>query len=343
MTSLPQTDGFALSPQQRRLVARGADDARSPYRAIAVIAVTGSWDPRRLESALRAVVARHEILRTTFPRLAGAAAAVQVVGEPRLDFRALLEASVDLDGALALGAEEPLSDAPLRALLLRSGPDLHHLVLVASALLLAACRANITATSSVNRRAGVGEGAITPNEPAPVTPVEPAKTVTAAEDTLVTPRLFFQSGGVITLLLEPELTAGSDTVSVVNETLRKSLLDHQAFGLAAAGYSLAGVRTKDGFLVVELSLYDSSGARQFAVGTNSLRIAVEGGFGVREIRRVVTLRDFTMTGLLMAEGSKSPLSDVRSVGWISSEANPTVRAKTGSRALTSGVMPVISQ
>jgi len=72
-------EGFRLSPQQRRLW-RLQDDGRV-YPARAVLAIEGDLDPEGLRRALEAVVARHEILRTTYRRLPGMDLPVQRIGE----------------------------------------------------------------------------------------------------------------------------------------------------------------------------------------------------------------------------------------------------------------------
>ncbi|HVF56635.1 MAG TPA: amino acid adenylation domain-containing protein, partial [Pyrinomonadaceae bacterium] len=71
-------EGFRLSPQQQRLWQHGhhlspAHDARCGLR------LRGSLDTRRLRSALSRLVARHEILRTTFRLLPGMGEPLQVV------------------------------------------------------------------------------------------------------------------------------------------------------------------------------------------------------------------------------------------------------------------------
>ncbi len=68
--------GFLLSPQQERLWA-----ANSACRALCLIEATGEVEAAALGRALCAVVARHEILRTTFQALPGQRSALQVVGD----------------------------------------------------------------------------------------------------------------------------------------------------------------------------------------------------------------------------------------------------------------------
>ena len=66
-----------LSPQQERLLGR----ANSACRALCLIEATGEVEAAALGRALCAVVARHEILRTTFQALPGQRSALQVVGD----------------------------------------------------------------------------------------------------------------------------------------------------------------------------------------------------------------------------------------------------------------------
>src|SRR6202020_3305522 len=58
--------GFALSPQQRRVLSMDTRLAVFPYVTQARFAVEGAVDRQRLERALAQVIARHEILRTRF-------------------------------------------------------------------------------------------------------------------------------------------------------------------------------------------------------------------------------------------------------------------------------------
>jgi amino acid adenylation domain-containing protein len=72
-------EGFRLAPQQSRLWAMPS--GAEAYRAQAAWFLNGALDASRLQRALREVVKRHEILRTTFASLPGAQYPVQVVGE----------------------------------------------------------------------------------------------------------------------------------------------------------------------------------------------------------------------------------------------------------------------
>jgi hypothetical protein len=72
-----RSEGFRLSPQQRRawLLAQSS----SAYRTACAVSLTGGIDAHRLRRALEEVVARHDILRTTFQRAPGVRIPIQVV------------------------------------------------------------------------------------------------------------------------------------------------------------------------------------------------------------------------------------------------------------------------
>ena len=72
-------EGFGLAPQQRRLWLLGRDGR--DFRCAGAVLLVGPLDPGRLAASLEEVVARHEILRTTFQRLAGMEVPLQVIGE----------------------------------------------------------------------------------------------------------------------------------------------------------------------------------------------------------------------------------------------------------------------
>jgi amino acid adenylation domain-containing protein/FkbM family methyltransferase len=80
-------EGFRLSPQQRRLWKSRPE----PAAAVAQVAfrLAGEVDRAVLRRALESLVARHEILRTSYRRLSGMDLPIQVPGEPRLAFREL--------------------------------------------------------------------------------------------------------------------------------------------------------------------------------------------------------------------------------------------------------------
>jgi hypothetical protein len=78
---LSSSNGFRLSPQQAHLWAQLVPSPDTPYRAQCVVELQGPLDKPRLERAAREVVSRNEILRTTYRRLPGTGAAVQVPGD----------------------------------------------------------------------------------------------------------------------------------------------------------------------------------------------------------------------------------------------------------------------
>src|SRR5215210_6610420 len=87
--------GYRLSPQQRHLwLAQGSGGAVA-YRAARALLVEGPLDAVRMSAALADVISRHEILRTTFTRLEGERAPVQVINE---EGGALFDGSLDLSG-----------------------------------------------------------------------------------------------------------------------------------------------------------------------------------------------------------------------------------------------------
>ncbi|HYY42245.1 MAG TPA: condensation domain-containing protein, partial [Pyrinomonadaceae bacterium] len=106
--------GFRLSPQQERLWLLQQAGTSAPYRAQCAVLVTGALQADALKLALAAIVARHEILRTSFQRLPGMSIPVQVIA----DEAALAVAETDLSGL----ADEPRT-AELAALLDNDAPD----------------------------------------------------------------------------------------------------------------------------------------------------------------------------------------------------------------------------
>src|SRR5215203_4889635 len=99
-------NGFRLSPQQRRVWRLLQTGAR--LRSRLVLRFAGPLDVPALRSALASVAERYEVLRTSFPRLAGMTLPVQVIAEPE-------ETPVQLD-LLSLAPEDhrlTLSLSPL--------------------------------------------------------------------------------------------------------------------------------------------------------------------------------------------------------------------------------------
>jgi len=76
-----EVEGFRLSPQQRRLWSLQQACGPRAFRVRALVSLEGPLDVAALREAVRGVVLRHEILRTTFRRLPGMAFPVQVIQE----------------------------------------------------------------------------------------------------------------------------------------------------------------------------------------------------------------------------------------------------------------------
>jgi amino acid adenylation domain-containing protein len=74
-------EGFRLSPQQKNLWSLEQNSAGQPYRVACALAIEGELQPETLEQALHQVIARHEILRTTFQRPPGIRIPFQVLSE----------------------------------------------------------------------------------------------------------------------------------------------------------------------------------------------------------------------------------------------------------------------
>ena len=87
-------EGYRISPQQRRLWLAQQESAR-PFFAQCAVRVEGNLDAVILKEALRRVVERHEILRTTFRRLAGMSTPLQVIGDASLRWETCAAANCD--------------------------------------------------------------------------------------------------------------------------------------------------------------------------------------------------------------------------------------------------------
>src|SRR5919106_3251570 len=72
-------EGFRLSPRQKQLWS--AQQNNPAYRAQGLISIAGNLRPEILGKALRAVVQRHEILRTTFEYLPSMDVPLQVIAD----------------------------------------------------------------------------------------------------------------------------------------------------------------------------------------------------------------------------------------------------------------------
>ena len=73
------TNGFRLSPQQRRLWL--LQEHNAPYTAQCVVSMKGQLNTTALKAALETVTNRHEILRTTFRSLPGVTTSFQVIAD----------------------------------------------------------------------------------------------------------------------------------------------------------------------------------------------------------------------------------------------------------------------
>lgn len=135
-------NGFRLSPQQARLWSYPREGDPCELKARAVIHIQGPLDPELLGRTLAGMVARHEILRTTFQMLAGMSVPLQVIGPAYclrlapipLKDEPLAHGSRDLF-ARAADAHASLETGPmLRALLFSRNEDSSFLVLELPAL-----------------------------------------------------------------------------------------------------------------------------------------------------------------------------------------------------------------
>ena len=139
------TDSFRLSPHQARLWPLAASARPGAYETTAVVTLRGAVDAAQLRSALESVVARYEILRTTFPAVAGLSLPLQQIGsDSRLTWSeedlASLDAAAREERLEALRRDEGAEEADLAAgpllstTLVRLADDEHRLVVRASAL-----------------------------------------------------------------------------------------------------------------------------------------------------------------------------------------------------------------
>src|SRR5512146_768447 len=95
--------GFWLSPQQKLAWKLETEVLHAGSRAVCSVTISGTLDPARLKSAVGTVVARHEILRTTFRRQTGMKLPFQVVldaGTPvweEVDLSATPDSKADIE------------------------------------------------------------------------------------------------------------------------------------------------------------------------------------------------------------------------------------------------------
>ncbi|NJM75067.1 MAG: AMP-binding protein [Acaryochloridaceae cyanobacterium RU_4_10] len=98
-------EGFRLSPQQQRIWPFIAQEKGATYCAQAAIAIVGHLNRTILQTAIAQVVARHEILRTTFHCLPGMDFPVQAIAPEGTPFL-LAEAGSDLSSSLQANQPE---------------------------------------------------------------------------------------------------------------------------------------------------------------------------------------------------------------------------------------------
>ncbi|HJP93408.1 MAG TPA: amino acid adenylation domain-containing protein [Pyrinomonadaceae bacterium] len=98
--------GFRLSPQQRQIWISQQAFPSQPLRVACSFDVTGRLDRDRLRQALKIVVGRHEILRTTFARPAGIKTPFQVISEEAKFF--WREVDQQVDAIFSAECKEPL-------------------------------------------------------------------------------------------------------------------------------------------------------------------------------------------------------------------------------------------
>ncbi|MEU0127148.1 amino acid adenylation domain-containing protein [Streptomyces sp. NPDC006289] len=128
-------DPLPLSYAQQRLwFLNRLEGPGSAYNIPLVLELHGTLDPDAMRAALADVVERHEALRTLFPERDGLPHQLVLPADtasPRLPVVSTTPA--ELEATVLAAVREPfdvVTDLPLRALLLRSAPDHHVLVLV---------------------------------------------------------------------------------------------------------------------------------------------------------------------------------------------------------------------
>ncbi len=138
-------EGFRLSPQQTRLWRLAGGSGTGRLLAFCLARITGRIDAEVLRTAIEGVVARHEILRTSFELLPGMPAPLQVIadragfGFERRDLRGAAPGErAEALAAIVAEAEETVFDPArgplLRASLVSLADDDHRLILCAPAL-----------------------------------------------------------------------------------------------------------------------------------------------------------------------------------------------------------------
>jgi len=122
--------GFALSPQQKRVWDLRVEGPGEAYLSHATVRIEGLLDESLLESALRRTVERLEILRTVFRAVPGMKRPLQVIVEPRADWKVLER--VESPGERTLeGRPFDLEDGPVLYALLARPSAMEHLLTLA--------------------------------------------------------------------------------------------------------------------------------------------------------------------------------------------------------------------
>ncbi|TLF82504.1 non-ribosomal peptide synthetase [Nocardia cyriacigeorgica] len=134
LTPMPRPDHIPLSPAQQRMWFLNQFDTSSPvYNIPAAIRLTGELNTEALSAAITDLVARHEILRTTYPQTDDGP--IQVVAEAApvaLPIRAVAESEItDAVREVAAAGFDVTRELPFRTALLRITPTDHVLVFVA--------------------------------------------------------------------------------------------------------------------------------------------------------------------------------------------------------------------
>ncbi|MBX7266306.1 amino acid adenylation domain-containing protein [Micromonospora sp. Llam7] len=128
-----RTGDLPLSYAQRRLwFLAQMEGPTATYNVPMALRLTGPLDPEALRAALDDVVARHEVLRTVFPSVAGEPTQ-RIVEDARVPFARPDVEPGHLPRHLADAAEtvfDLATDLPIRAWLLPDGPDEHVFMLV---------------------------------------------------------------------------------------------------------------------------------------------------------------------------------------------------------------------
>ena len=118
-----EIEGFRLSPQQKYLWLLGPDSYA--YRSQCAVLFEGSLDPARLVESLEQVVARHEILRTTFRGLPGMEVPLQVIAEQAALAFCYEHVSASSGDEQDVLVDRHLEDAAREPFDLQHGPVLH--------------------------------------------------------------------------------------------------------------------------------------------------------------------------------------------------------------------------